>query len=523
MESNSAGSVVSLPDALAAGGGAYVGDAADVASSSFDGNSVVGFTGHGGAIAMEVPIDGSGPLGDESFIAVRESTLERNVVEADGDDVAAAGGAIYGTGILLEKSLVAWNTVKAWKSSTRPSGGAVALALDGSDSLFDNSTLASNFVVGDRGEGGAIDAGVGTLRIVSSTVAENVAGSGSALHESASASVGVTASSISGPSNLCSGGITIGSHVVATDASCAGASVVADVGLGALSDNGGPTETMEPLPVSPLSDAIPVGDALCAGSDQRGVDRPIGPACDVGAVETTDPMRVIGAWDARLAAGDLDGDEVDDLLAHRPGAPGDGVAWNGDPATFGGFSVQGDYEPLVEDFDGDGVDDVLWYGAGTRADYVWWGDGDRTFTTTATTVNGVYQPFSGDFDGEGATDIIWYAPGGSPDYVWWSDGDRTFSSVATQMNGTYETTTGDYDGDGSDDIVFYGVGTRGDYVWWGAADRGFVSVPRSIGGSYTLVSGDFDGDTLGDLYLHGAGGVADRLHPGESRGSFLVD
>ena len=47
--------------------------------------------------------------------------------------------------------------------------------------------------------------------------------------------------------------------------------------------NGGQTDTAAPVPGSP---AIDHGDtAACPPTDQRGVTRPQGPACDIGAVE----------------------------------------------------------------------------------------------------------------------------------------------------------------------------------------------------------------------------------------------
>ncbi len=60
--------------------------------------------------------------------------------------------------------------------------------------------------------------------------------------------------------------------------------VVADAMLGPLQDNGGPTETHALLPGSPAIDA---GSVNCPppATDQRGVDRPQGAACDIGAVE----------------------------------------------------------------------------------------------------------------------------------------------------------------------------------------------------------------------------------------------
>jgi hypothetical protein len=60
--------------------------------------------------------------------------------------------------------------------------------------------------------------------------------------------------------------------------------------LGPLQDNGGPTETHALLPGSPAIDAIPVADCTDdVGApilvDQRGVPRPQGMACDIGAYE----------------------------------------------------------------------------------------------------------------------------------------------------------------------------------------------------------------------------------------------
>ncbi len=52
-----------------------------------------------------------------------------------------------------------------------------------------------------------------------------------------------------------------------------------------LHDNGGNTDTLAPTPTSPGVDAIPAGNPFCNGTDQRGVARPQGAGCDIGAVE----------------------------------------------------------------------------------------------------------------------------------------------------------------------------------------------------------------------------------------------
>jgi hypothetical protein len=64
----------------------------------------------------------------------------------------------------------------------------------------------------------------------------------------------------------------------------------AEPGLGGLGDNGGSTQTRLPQSGSPLIDAIPTGSCQADGAsgisiDQRGVSRPQGAGCDIGAVE----------------------------------------------------------------------------------------------------------------------------------------------------------------------------------------------------------------------------------------------
>lgn len=61
------------------------------------------------------------------------------------------------------------------------------------------------------------------------------------------------------------------------------ASIYADPKLGDFGDHGGPTPTLALLPGSPAIDAVTSG--ACLATDQRGVPRPIGAACDIGTFE----------------------------------------------------------------------------------------------------------------------------------------------------------------------------------------------------------------------------------------------
>lgn len=85
----------------------------------------------------------------------------------------------------------------------------------------------------------------------------------------------------------CTGGVTDGGgNLSYPDATCPG--IHADPLLGPLQDNGGATLTMAPALGSPAVDAGI--NAACAtapvnGADQRGISRPVGGRCDIGAVE----------------------------------------------------------------------------------------------------------------------------------------------------------------------------------------------------------------------------------------------
>jgi hypothetical protein len=76
--------------------------------------------------------------------------------------------------------------------------------------------------------------------------------------------------------------------------------------LGALQPNGGPVQTIAPLPGSP---AIEGGEnSGCPGTDARGVLRPAGPACDAGAFEVATPSATTGsATNVGLTAATLAG------------------------------------------------------------------------------------------------------------------------------------------------------------------------------------------------------------------------
>ena len=98
-----------------------------------------------------------------------------------------------------------------------------------------------------------------------------------------------------GPNCSFSGASTTSNGFNFTDDASCGLAGTGDVqdgnpALGALADNGGPTQTLLPQPGSPLIDAIPSGSCQADGAagittDQRDLPRPSMNGCDIGAVE----------------------------------------------------------------------------------------------------------------------------------------------------------------------------------------------------------------------------------------------
>jgi CSLREA domain-containing protein len=89
----------------------------------------------------------------------------------------------------------------------------------------------------------------------------------------------------------CAGNLTDGNHNLSfgVSAGCPAGFAHGDPKLGSLADNGGPTQTQALQAGSAAIDQVPATGAGCPTTDQRGVARPSGTACDVGAYELAPP------------------------------------------------------------------------------------------------------------------------------------------------------------------------------------------------------------------------------------------
>ncbi|MFO8175927.1 MAG: choice-of-anchor Q domain-containing protein [Longimicrobiales bacterium] len=169
------------------------------------------------------------------------------------------------------------------------------------------TTLANTTIHGNEAShGGGVAIWDGSFALSFSTVASNSAGSAGGGLYNLSGSVTLTGTII-GSGNTASdghpdldgtsGGLSASYTLIKTEADAAlfgisdgvnGNVVGSDPVLGMFTDNGGSTLTRALLEGSPAMDHIPFGTSGCGTAvttDQRGVARPQGGACDIGAYE----------------------------------------------------------------------------------------------------------------------------------------------------------------------------------------------------------------------------------------------
>jgi hypothetical protein len=223
--------------------------------------------------------------GDGARLHLVDSTVADNTARWSGGGVYS----FFNTTTTIERSTISGNLSNDVGGGLR-SLGAVTIV---------NSTLNGNTSTGWYGGAAFITDGVVTMTNV--TVAGNVSPDWAnaavfvGTFGPSSATLNLQNTIIAGNSGAgCflapfgAGPVAInslGSNVF-TDSSCfpAGADrVVADAGVDVLADNGGPTLTRALLAGSPAIDTA--NAAVCPATDQRGVTRPKGAGCDIGAFE----------------------------------------------------------------------------------------------------------------------------------------------------------------------------------------------------------------------------------------------
>jgi hypothetical protein len=273
-----------------------VGGTLQVSTSQFTGNTS---RNQGGAISFYLY-----PAQSESVTFDTVSVIGNQVLDSSGTFLGtrAFGGGISGDrgDVTILNSTVANNLVR---SSTGGSGGGISLGSNGAITIV-NTTISNN-----RAEGTTSDATGGGLFISAQTQPSQITHATIAFNFATWAGGGITASNLHSPErpvtlrntiiagndaatfpgyDQCDDTLTNGGGVLEFPSNtphCAIPVVIADPLLAPLGTNGGfsPTHLLRPG-----STAIDAGACVIA-RDERGVSRPQGPACDLGAVEVGAP------------------------------------------------------------------------------------------------------------------------------------------------------------------------------------------------------------------------------------------
>jgi hypothetical protein len=284
-------------------GATYVLDDCVEGDLDYTGSDPLTITGNGATIQQTcdervIETDGDIIVTDTRVTGGNQAGGLGGGIEADTDDItlirstvagnqSSTGGGVAAIRVTLVASTVSGNTA----SST---GGGIWV-----DQTLDatNSTITGNSA-GTSGGGVAVVNTSITLLYV--TVVGNTAPIGANLQLQDGSDALISAASVIGDPlgggadcDVDDGAVTTSQgYNFSSDASCGfGAgpgdrSAAGDPGVGALAANGGPTPTMLPGPASPLLDGVDcAATPVVVTSDQRGITRPQGPACDIGAVE----------------------------------------------------------------------------------------------------------------------------------------------------------------------------------------------------------------------------------------------
>ena|GEM_PF-780406 len=262
---------VSGNSAAAYGGGAHNTGTLTLTNSTISDNSAITW---GGGVYNQ------GPL------MVTNSTVS-------GNSTSASGG---GGGVMNDYSMTLTNS--SIRNNSAFKGGGI-MNYYGAQLTVTNSTVAANSAY----YGGGIFNGK-TAALINSTVAGNLASTngGGIYNDSGTLTLKNTLLANGNSLGNCvfnSGTGFSAGHNLADDTTCSifltGTGdmngILAGLDQNGLQNNGGPTQTIALLPTSPAVDAIPVSDCtLLDGvtlitADQRGILRPQGIACDIGAFE----------------------------------------------------------------------------------------------------------------------------------------------------------------------------------------------------------------------------------------------
>jgi CSLREA domain-containing protein len=284
---------LTLTNSTVAGNSAFIGDLHVPGGGGIDAFQVTATLTNTRIVDNSTASEGGGIRAIESRFTLTKSTVAGN---SAGD--SGAGGIFNGGGrFTITGSTISGNSAVSLRGG---SGGGILIATfrEPATLILTNSTVSGNSA---RAGGGIVQFGPFTV-ITNSTVVGNSAEQGGGIFSSGDVSRPMLTNSLvaqnsapTGPDLLTLFGATVGARfsligngsgnsITITNGNQVGtASNPIDPKLGPLANNGGPTRTHALLLGSPAIDAASTPD--CPTTDQRGVLRPQGAACDIGSYE----------------------------------------------------------------------------------------------------------------------------------------------------------------------------------------------------------------------------------------------
>jgi hypothetical protein len=244
---------------------------------------IVGVTIRNGAATGTAITDIGGGIQVSGLLTLSNSQVLNNSAQSDGGGIGIGSGSE----LVMVGSTVAGN--KTTGVGTR--GGGIFNSDEGRILFLINSTVSGNVAAGT---GGGLYGGGGSLYTLSNvTIAGNSASSAGGIDSDERSLRNTIVAGNSG--GQCSSATTASSNnSLASDGTCAlvgaGDQNFVNPALGPLTNNGGPTDTRA---IGPTSPATNHGGAGCQAKDQRGVTRPQGGVCDVGAYEYRPPRLTV--------------------------------------------------------------------------------------------------------------------------------------------------------------------------------------------------------------------------------------
>jgi hypothetical protein len=270
---------------LAAGGGIFNAGTLSVSNSTFSNNTA---DGSGGGIS------------NSATLTVNSSTFANNSTNGSGGGIFNLGGGGFALAML---------TINNSTFSSNAAGGSGGGISNYGTLTVSNSTFSANLVFSGAPQGGGIN---------TNSYPALVTLNGDIVSGNVNTFAGTKPDDIVGLVDLSSSDNLIGTGgsgglIDGENGNQVGVSI-ANVGLGALNSNGGPTQTFA---IGPGSFAIGKGfTETTASTDQRGVARPINQPSDVGAFQysaaptvTTNPtsQTIIAGQNASFSAAASDG------------------------------------------------------------------------------------------------------------------------------------------------------------------------------------------------------------------------